>query len=68
MDGNRARLTAKGKLWVLSWDGGSSAEIQEGSVSPGYGMREASSALVLSDAIEGATTLRWSIAPLSENR
>ncbi len=64
LDENLARLTAKGKVWVLTWDEGSVAEIQEGWVSPEYGVKEPSSALVLRDVVEGTTSLRWAIEPL----
>ena len=62
---SEARLMAKGRIWRLFWDGSSAARIEEGWVSPGYGVTEPSSVLVLRDTIDGKSSLRWSIEPLS---
>jgi Heparinase II/III-like protein/Heparinase II/III N-terminus len=64
--GSGAQLTTRGRVWRLVWDGSSTAAVEGGWVSPAYGVTEPSSVLVLRDAIDGETSLRWSIGPITD--
>jgi len=56
-----ARLSRRGRAWSVHWDGPSTPSVENGLVSPNYGLAEPASILVLSDTIHGDAELRFSI-------
>ena len=47
--------------WVITWDKSTKALLEEGWVSPGYGLRERATILVLKDFLEGTAELHFSV-------
>jgi len=66
MQGHLTRLACKGREWLLSWEGEAQLTVEEGSVSPGYGVIKNSSILVLGNTVEGDTELRFAVTPVSD--
>ena len=59
MEQQCAHLRVGEACWVLRWDAGTAGEVVAGWISPGYGVKAASSIIVLTDSVEGNTSLQF---------
>jgi len=62
------RLASKGRAWSLSWQDGAELTLEEGKVSPGYGVTHLASVIVLTNTVGGDTDLRFTLAPIADTR
>jgi uncharacterized heparinase superfamily protein len=62
-----AWLECKGRAWSLSWLDDAELTLEEGKVSPAYGVTHLASVIVLTNAVYGDTDLRFTLAPVGRS-
>jgi hypothetical protein len=61
------QLACMGRAWLLSWQDDAELTLEEGKVSPTYGVTQLASIIVMTNTVDGDTDLRFSLVPIGQS-